>query len=1699
MRMLAGKKVKLTQKKHKMKHNNTKKKKSLAKASDDKIAETISFVVNGHLSQLKSTVICKKPTVSKKNVKILSKSRVIETTQKQQQNTTISKKNHDTRKIKATTKKCPEVKTKNTKMVKETNVPRKQTKKNSPEVASLSVLSDDVGKSATSHNVSEKNKPERLPRKAIKVKATKVKTRNVKKLIKNDIVLRHKSPAKSEVVEKEKPKEKKSDVLIKKVKKVAVIKESTPVVIQQKSKISKLKQVKVKPKKPPVSSVEHKSVKEDIKVVTTKIPKSNVSKDEIHVKTESVDKKSKKSNRKIKVEDDHLSTDESSSTSDEITLDELRQNNTVGVKTDVNVVSKKISNKATGNLKKKKCKLITKSPVKPKVVLIKKGILNKKKNKTKCKIDQRTRKLKLYGFWNGPKRHRVASLNALAKVHCLYENETRGALIDGELIKSEFVERKVEPKQEEVDEVLPTRTLRSAPGLRGAGRHWEMHDDAFSSSEDNESPVETVEPEPEKKPEKKRPYVKRKRNRCELIMDLKDMVVRKRMASLNASAILAASYSVEKRSSKSSKSESSDSEDSEDSFIHPAENNKKKCFEDDVKKEEDRKVIEVQAAPNKKVSVILNQDTDVTITGVYVNSTTRSTHHEGYCSIAGMQYRISAKSHTQTASTTVATETILQSAANMGQENAVAENPPHTCKSYAPLTALSSMQPPGTPVQPGVPIPPQHVGPPHVIPLSSAQHIPHTSPISRRHGCTSAFSAPPAPYGPPPPAHHSSTSAPPTDPNFIHGYYQPAGPLINVPQHGHPSSTSLGKTAPLSEVSSSPTPPPSHQTHSQSSTTDSLDSDVIITSATTAKETVPPHQSQPPPPPTYRYSQYPTPHPGYAYGYPPQYYPSPHHPVAYHHDLCYPNPYLHHKPYPPPTFRRHLTAPAGTQYYQANPPDIYHPPPAVSTQQNQQVVTANPSSNNTYQSPSSGPPPTLIDTYPPPPTLVEPYPPPPHYYPGYGPAPPPACYTHSPPTRTLPYLNAAYQSCPCPMQSCPKNVHTGPLTGDSKRSSHITSIAKDSLPLPPVALALPLEPVSATGPPSPARGSAGMPPPPSPAGATYQPPPAPKQEEVESLDCKPIEKKRKARVGKNMVRNNIAANFPENTMLLMCHQPPPQDICVTNVKREIESPEEIKMCLTEVLASKIEASEITPCSEIDAETMNGKNQESTIFPCWKTEEDRLKEPLLSTKIESEQSSKLVEDEHLPCQKTVAENVKVKNMKRKLSITKESEKVETDLIPVKKSKVDKTQVNGSYKDLIKKNVPSIKINNGKRKLNIDAIKPILIKNSKLKFRKSSLKRKLSPCNEDLISKRLKVSKPLIASNLHNFKQNLKSNKGKCFIDFELSENKEPHRKTVKKFQVNSKNSINDKKLAPAILDNLFSKNNVDRTIECVINRYSESSRTTTSKKTDIYKSDEKSKKLKICSNNQQFATNKSTNNNVNSELNKIKPVVAKKIGASKRKSKRKSVEVPVQTVQKVSRRHLQIPKWSNGWTWIGEPYQAKVFLNSDETVVIRKCYPAMMHSEGDTIEPRDCVLLKAGPRRNDLPFVAKVAALWENPEDGEMMMSLLWYYRPEHTEQGRQGCDEPDEVFASRHKDTNSVACIEDKCYVLTFNEYCRYRKSLKRIEEGLEDTTTCIPIPEPYPRTHRQPPSTFQTPHDLIFFCRRVYDFRQKRIVKNPS
>lgn len=126
-----------------------------------------------------------------------------------------------------------------------------------------------------------------------------------------------------------------------------------------------------------------------------------------------------------------------------------------------------------------------------------------------------------------------------------------------------------------------------------------------------------------------------------------------------------------------------------------------------------------------------------------------------------------------------------------------------------------------------------------------------------------------------------------------------------------------------------------------------------------------------------------------------------------------------------------------------------------------------------------------------------------------------------------------------------------------------------------------------------------------------------------------------------------------------------------------------------------------------------------------------------------------------------------------------------------------------------------------------------------------------------------------------------------------------------------------------------------------------------------------------------------------------------------------------------------------------------------------------------------------------------------------MMSLLWYYLPQHVEVQEHSIS--GEIYASRHRDTNSVACIDDKCYVLAFNEYCRYKRRKAHLQPNsfVQPSRTSSIVPEseqaagaaasfssPSSAPSRIPPINILP--ELVFFCRKVYDFRQRRILKNP-
>lgn len=53
---------------------------------------------------------------------------------------------------------------------------------------------------------------------------------------------------------------------------------------------------------------------------------------------------------------------------------------------------------------------------------------------------------------------------------------------------------------------------------------------------------------------------------------------------------------------------------------------------------------------------------------------------------------------------------------------------------------------------------------------------------------------------------------------------------------------------------------------------------------------------------------------------------------------------------------------------------------------------------------------------------------------------------------------------------------------------------------------------------------------------------------------------------------------------------------------------------------------------------------------------------------------------------------------------------------------------------------------------------------------------------------------------------------------------------------------------------------------------------------------------------------------------------------------------------------------------------------DETA-LRQCYEGV-ERDGEVIRVRDTVLLRSGPRKKSLPYVAKISALWEDPKTGK---------------------------------------------------------------------------------------------------------------------
>lgn len=52
---------------------------------------------------------------------------------------------------------------------------------------------------------------------------------------------------------------------------------------------------------------------------------------------------------------------------------------------------------------------------------------------------------------------------------------------------------------------------------------------------------------------------------------------------------------------------------------------------------------------------------------------------------------------------------------------------------------------------------------------------------------------------------------------------------------------------------------------------------------------------------------------------------------------------------------------------------------------------------------------------------------------------------------------------------------------------------------------------------------------------------------------------------------------------------------------------------------------------------------------------------------------------------------------------------------------------------------------------------------------------------------------------------------------------------------------------------------------------------------------------------------------------------------------------------------------------------------------------MRHKEGEVINVRDCALLRSGPKDNDVPFVAKISALYEDHTTSNYAINIIQHY------------------------------------------------------------------------------------------------------------
>ncbi|VDD90438.1 unnamed protein product [Enterobius vermicularis] len=206
-----------------------------------------------------------------------------------------------------------------------------------------------------------------------------------------------------------------------------------------------------------------------------------------------------------------------------------------------------------------------------------------------------------------------------------------------------------------------------------------------------------------------------------------------------------------------------------------------------------------------------------------------------------------------------------------------------------------------------------------------------------------------------------------------------------------------------------------------------------------------------------------------------------------------------------------------------------------------------------------------------------------------------------------------------------------------------------------------------------------------------------------------------------------------------------------------------------------------------------------------------------------------------------------------------------------------------------------------------------------------------------------------------------------------------------------------------------------------------------------------------------------------------------------------------SVKSRGRKKIQQKIHSN-WVPVTSGEKHYTYTSNDIAPIKLLCFPEVKHKkEPERIRINDAVIVNSEDGSRNIGKVTRIFL----DKEGSLMATLFWYYTNEQVEVDKNSINppiSPRELLASRHIDAIPVDTIQEVVYVLTVNEYNRYvaenkidalpREERPRVED------------EVWPRAEKEYHRRSSLPcedslPELVYFCRRIYDFKQKRITTN--